>query len=82
MSALTLEQQKAYIQALEEGGRLMEELRYEETRRMTDEERWAAIEMLQRVQAELPPRDDLPREDIENNGLVLQQRLFAKLHRR
>ena len=76
----SLEQQRAYVQAWKKYGPVMEEMQAEETRRMTPEEKWAAIEMVQEMAALNPNR--LPPEDFEENGLVIQQRYFMKLHRR
>ena len=78
MSALTLEQQKDIVRRMEEGYRWAREMQEEETRRMTPEQRWTEIEAIQGF-AELFPSPAPPPFDPEENGLVLQQRRFAKL---
>jgi hypothetical protein len=78
MSALTLEQQKDIVRRMEEGYRWAREMREEEARRMTPEQRWAAIEAVQGF-AELFPSPPSPPFDPEGHGLVLQQRRFASL---
>lgn len=78
MSALTLEQQKDIVRRMEEGYRWAREMREEEARRMTPEQRWASIEAVQGF-AELFPSPPAPPFDPEEHGLVLQQRRFTTL---
>ena len=79
---LSLEQQRAYVQAWKQYGPVMEQMKAEETRRMTPEEKWAAIEMVQSFAEQCAGPDRQLEENPEENGLVIQQRYFMKLHRR
>jgi hypothetical protein len=76
---LTPEQQSAYVRAWKKNGPLLEELRYDEARRMSDAQKWAAVEAVQGF-AELYPSPRPPAIEPEEHGLVEQQRWFRRLH--
>ena len=79
---ISIEQQRAYVQAWVKYGPVMEQMKAEENRRMTPEEKWAAIDMVQSFGEQCAGPDRQPLEDAEENGLVIQQRYFMNLHRR
>ncbi len=79
--SLTLEQQRDYIKRLQVGWEAASANQAEAARNHTDEERWQIAEELQQF-AEMFPSPPSPEIDPGGHGLVQQQRIFMKLHRR
>jgi hypothetical protein len=77
---LTTEQQKDYIRRYIEGCEAASRLEEEEARTETPEQKWKSIEMVQNLARH--NQNQASAEDPEENGLVIQQRYFMKLHRR
>lgn len=79
MSALTLEQQKDLARRMEDGLRFGNAMQALEASQRTEAEKWALTDaLMQGVNCERALR--LAKEsDIEEHGLVLQQRRFMKL---
>ena len=79
---LSLEQQRAYVQAWKKYGPVMEEMRAEEARARTEAEKWEDAQVVQLSGENITPERRLPEnENPEEHGLVIQQRFFMKLHR-
>ncbi len=78
---LSLEQQRAYVQAWKQYGPVMEQMKADEARTRTDAEKWTDAQDVQLAGEESALARRLP-EDFEQHGLVIQQRYFMKLHRR
>ncbi len=73
---LTIEEQKDYVRRYIKGCEEASRLQEEEARGRTDEEKWAAANRV------LGGWSWLARRRTDTSGLVEQQRLFARLHRR
>lgn len=78
---LSLEQQRAYVQAWKKYGPLLEEMKADEARARTEAEKWADAQDVQLAGEDRALARRSP-EDFEQHGLVIQQRYFMKLHRR
>ena len=82
-SPLTLEQQRAYVQAWKKYGPVLEQMKADEARARTETEKWADAQIVQISGEGIVPEQRLSEpEDPEENGLTIQQRYFMKLHRR
>jgi len=77
---LTIEQQKDYVRRYIEGCETASRLQEEEARTSTPEQKWNAIEAVQDLASH--NANEASNNDGEENGLVIQQRYFMKLHRR
>ena len=78
---ISLEQQRAYVQAWVKYGPEMERMKAEEARARTEAEKWEDAQVVQLSGENIVPERELP-ESPEDHGLVIQQRYFMKLHRR
>ena len=78
---ISLEQQRAYVQAWVKYGPVMEQMKAEEARARTEAEKWEDAQVVQLSGENIVPERPLP-ESPEEHGLVIQQRYFMKLHRR
>jgi len=72
---MTLEQQRAYVKAWEETGRMLEEIRWREVAALDSHIAWRDSEELMEMALAVP----LPAARWNSSGLVAQQALF---HRR
>ena len=78
---LSLEQQRAYVQAWKQYGPVLEQIKVDEARARTEAEKWEDAQVVQLSGEGVVPELELP-ENPEEHGLVIQQRYFMKLHRR
>lgn len=77
--ALTIEQQRDYVRRMEEGWRAAKADQMRTVQNRTADEAWAAMERVLGGPQAFTPERALRRA---SSGLVEQQRLFGKLHRR
>lgn len=77
---LSLEQQRAYVQAWKQYGPVMAQMKVDEARARTEAEKWEDAQVVQLSAENVVPEHRLP-ENPEEHGLVIQQRYFMKLHR-